>query len=160
MTPTNRSRTHVTFPSDLDIVTTREFDAPIQLVYDVFTQVEHVRQTFAPYGEEVTVCEIDLRVGGTYHYVMVTPDGIEMSFRGTFLELDPPRRTVQTWSYDGWPGVETVETMELDESNSITTMTHRMRFADITGRAHMKRTDGLVASFDNIANYLVSIQQS
>ena len=79
----------IQFPSELEIVHTREFEAPVQLVFDVFTREEHVRKTFAPFDEEVTVCEIDLRVGGAYHYVMVTRDGEECSFRGTF---STPRR--------------------------------------------------------------------
>ena len=84
----------IEFPSDLEILMTREFEAPIELVFDVFTKEEHVRNTFPPFGEEMAVCDIDLRVGGEYHYVMVTDDGREMSFRGTFLEIEPPSRTV------------------------------------------------------------------
>jgi uncharacterized protein YndB with AHSA1/START domain len=52
---------------------------PIELVFDVLTKPEHVRKTIAPYGEEVKVCSIDLRVGGNYHVVFVTDDGSEMS---------------------------------------------------------------------------------
>jgi uncharacterized protein YndB with AHSA1/START domain len=77
----------IEFPSDLEILMTREFEAPIELVFDVFTKEEHVRNTFPPFGEEMVVCDIDLRVGGEYHYVVVTDDGREMSFRGTFLEI-------------------------------------------------------------------------
>src|SRR5271156_5102849 len=58
----------IEFPNDLDVVITREFDAPIRLVFDITTKPEHVRKTFAPFGEEVTVCSIDLRVGGDYHF--------------------------------------------------------------------------------------------
>ena len=83
----------IEFPSDLEILMTREFEAPIELVFDVFTKEEHVRNTFPPFGEEMAVCDIDLRVGGDYHYVVVTDDGREMSFRGTFLELEPPTRS-------------------------------------------------------------------
>jgi len=92
-------------PSDLEILITRDFEAPITLVFEAITKAEHVREWFAPRGEEITVCSIDLRVGGDYHFVFVTEDGTEMSFRGTFLEVEPPTRTVQTWLYDGWPGV-------------------------------------------------------
>jgi uncharacterized protein YndB with AHSA1/START domain len=50
------------------------------------------------------VCSIDLRVGGDYHIVFVTDDGRECSFRGTYLEVEPPTPTVETWLFDGWPG--------------------------------------------------------
>ena len=116
MTPTRHGEAVIEFPNDLEIVITREFEAPIALVFDVLTKPEHVRKTFAPYGEEVKVCSIDLRVGGNYHFVFVTDDGTEMSFRGTFLEVEPPTRTVQTWLYDGWPDAEAVESVDLHEA--------------------------------------------
>jgi uncharacterized protein YndB with AHSA1/START domain len=93
----------IEFPSDLEIVLTREFDAPIQLVFDVMTKPEHMVKTIAPFGEEVKVCSIDLRPGGAYHYVFVPDGGAECSFHGTFVEVEPPNRTVQTWRFDGWP---------------------------------------------------------
>ena len=55
MTPNRRGSAHLEFPNDLEIVLTREFDAPIQLVFDVLTKPKHVRKTIAPYGEQVTV---------------------------------------------------------------------------------------------------------
>jgi uncharacterized protein YndB with AHSA1/START domain len=145
------------FPNDLEILTTREFDAPIALVFDVFTKPEHVKKTFAPFGEEVTVCSIDLRVGGTYHYVFVTDDGTECSFRGTYLEVEPPTRTVQTWLFEGWPDAEAVETMDLHEVDGVTTLSYRLAFRDKAGRDHMTKFDGHEASFDNVEDYLTSL---
>jgi len=145
------------FPSDLDVLITRDFEAPIQLVFDVFTKAEHMINTIAPFGEDVTLCEIDLRVGGEYHYIFVTPEGQAMSFRGTFLEIEPPTRTVQTWLYDGWPDVEAVESFDLQETDGVTTMTYRLSFADQAGRDHMKKFDGLQANFDNVDAYLQSL---
>ncbi len=157
MTPNRHGSAVVEFPSDLEIVVTREFDAPIALVFDVFTKPEHVRKTFAPFGEEVTVCSIDLRVGGDYHFVMVTDDGTECSFRGTYLEVEPPTRTVETWHFEGWPGVEAVETMDLHEAEGVTKLTQRLAFRDKAGRDHMTKFDGIVASMDNVDDYLRSL---
>jgi uncharacterized protein YndB with AHSA1/START domain len=145
------------FPSALEILTTREFDAPIALVFDVFTKPEHVAKTFAPFDEVVTVCEIDLRVGGNYHYVFVTVDGIECSFRGTYLEVEPPTRTVQTWRFDGWPDAEAVETMALHEVEGVTTLRYTLAFRDQAGRDHMTTFDGHDASFNNVEDYLRSL---
>jgi uncharacterized protein YndB with AHSA1/START domain len=147
----------IEFPSDLEVLITREFDAPVELVFDVFTKEEHARNTCAPFGEEVTVCSIDLRVGGSYHYVFVTEDGKEMSFRGTYLELEPPTRTVQTWTFDGWPDAEAIETMELQATDGGTRMAWRIAFRDEAGRAHMTRYDGIESGFDNVARYLRSL---
>jgi len=85
VTPTEHGSSAIEFPSELEILITREFEAPMQLVFDVFTKAEHVRNTIAPFGEVVTECSIDLRVGGDYHFVFVTDDGVECSFRGTYL---------------------------------------------------------------------------
>jgi uncharacterized protein YndB with AHSA1/START domain len=152
-----RHKADIEFPSDLEIVVTRDFDAPIQLVYDVFTKTEHVRKTFAPFGEEVTVCSIDLRVGGDYHFVMVTDEGYECSFRGTYLEVEPPTRTVETWHFDGWPDAEAVETMALQESDGVTTLTWTLAFSDQAGRDHMTKFDGIESNFDNVEDYLRSL---
>jgi uncharacterized protein YndB with AHSA1/START domain len=159
VTPNRHGSAVVEFPNDLEIVITREFDAPIALVFDVFTKPEHVRKTFAPFGEEVTVCSIDLRVGGDYHIVMVTDDGTECSFRGTYLEVEPPTRTVQTWLFEGWPDAEAVESMELAETDGVTRLTHRLAFRDQAGRDHMTKYDGLLSSFDNVEDYLAQMSR-
>ena len=65
MTPNRHGSAVITFPNDLEIVITREFDAPIALVFDVLTKPEHVSKWFAPFDCVVTVCSIDLCVGGT-----------------------------------------------------------------------------------------------
>jgi uncharacterized protein YndB with AHSA1/START domain len=160
VTPNRHRSAVVEFPSDLEILLTREFDAPLQLVFDVLTKPEHMIKTLAPYGEEVKECSIDLRVGGDYHYVFLADDGTEMSFRGTFLEVEPPIRTVTTWIYDGWPGVEAVESMELHESEGVTKMTYRLAFRDKAGRDHMTKTHGLEANFDNVEDLLRSLLES
>ena len=64
MAPHRHGSAVIDFPSDLELVVTREFDAPIGLVFDVSTKPEHVRKTLAPFEEEVTECSIDLRVEG------------------------------------------------------------------------------------------------
>ena len=157
MTTERHRASDIEFPNDLEVVVTREFDAPIQLVFDVFTKPEHVRRTFAPFGEEVTVCSIDLRVGGDYHYVTVTDDGTECSFRGTFLEIEPPTRTVETWLFEGWPDADAVETIELHETDGVTKVTWTLTFSDQAGRDHMTKYDGIEANFDNIEDYLRSL---
>jgi uncharacterized protein YndB with AHSA1/START domain len=154
MTPNRHGSAVVEFPNELDIVVTRQFDAPITLVFDVLTKPEHLRKHCAPFGEEVTMCEIDLQVGGHYHYVFVTDNGRECSFRGTYLEVNPPTRTVATWIFDGWPGVEAVESMNLHETDGVTTLTWKLAFRDKAGRDQMAKTDGLEANFDNVEDVL------
>ncbi len=157
MTLHRHARSVVEFPSELEIAVTREFEAPIGLVFDVLWKPEHLRKTIAPFGEEVTVCSVDLRVGGEYHYVFVTGDGTECSFRGTFLEVAPPGRTVETWLFEGWPDAHAVESIELHETDGVTTLRHKLAFRDKAGRDHMTKYDGIEANFDNVENYLRSL---
>jgi uncharacterized protein YndB with AHSA1/START domain len=73
------------------------------------------------------------------------------------LEIERPNRTVETWLFDGWPDVVAVETVELHETNGVTTLTERMAFRDQAGRDHMTKTDGFESSFDNLEDYLRSL---
>jgi uncharacterized protein YndB with AHSA1/START domain len=157
VTPNRHGSAVVEFPSDLEIVTTREFDAPLELVFDVLTKPEHVRNWFAPFTDVVTECTIDLRVGGNYHIVFVTEDGTECSFRGTFLEVEPPTRTVATWLFEGWPDAEAVESVELHETDGVTKLTMRLAFRDQAGRDHMTKSDGQEDSFNKMEDYLRSL---
>ena len=157
MTPDRHGSAAVEFPSALEIVTTREFDAPVGLVFDALTKPEHVRKWFAPFEDTMTVCSIDLRVGGSYHMVFVTEDGTECSFRGTYLEIQAPTRTVETWLFEGWPDAEAVETVELHETDGVTTLTTTLAFRDQAGRDHMTKYDGQESSFDKLEDYLRSI---
>lgn len=157
MTPHRHGSAVIEFPSELEIVITREFDAPVELVFDVLTKEEHVRHWFAPFEEKVTVCSIDARVGGNYHQVFVTEDGTECSFRGTYLEVEPPSRIVATWQFEGWPGAEALRTVELRETDGVTKLTMKLAFRDKAGRDHMTRFDGQESSYDHLEDYLTSL---
>ncbi len=147
----------IEFPNELEVVVTREFDAPRELVFDVMTKPEHLRKTLAPFDEKVTVCSTDLRVGGNYHFVFVTKDGTECSFRGTYSEVEPPTRTVATWRFEGWPDVEAVESTDLHEDRGVTTLTWSLAFRDKIGRDHMTKYDGIEANLDKVEDLLTSL---
>jgi uncharacterized protein YndB with AHSA1/START domain len=160
MTPNRHGSAVNEFPNELEIDTTREFDAPLELVFDVLTKPEHVRNWFAPFTDRVTECSIDLRVGGTYHIVFVTEDGTECSFRGTYLEVEPPTRTVQTWLFEGWPDADAVESVDLHETNRVTKLTMKLAFRDQIGRDNMTKSDGQEDSFNKMEDYLRSLLEA
>jgi uncharacterized protein YndB with AHSA1/START domain len=155
--PNRHGSAVIEFPTALEIVTTREFDAPVELVFDVLTKPEHVSKWFAPFTCEVTECSIDLRVGGSYHIVFVTEDGSECSFRGTYSEVEPPTRTVATWLFEGWPDAEAVESVVLEETEGVTKLTMSMMFRDKAGRDHMTTSEGQEDSFNKLEDYLRSL---
>ena len=121
----NASRTAtLTLPTDEQILVEREFDAPKHLVYRAFTEPDLVRRWWTANRGDMTAAEIDLRVGGTYRFAMVTPDGMEVAFRGEYHEIVPDERIVSTEVYEGAPGSEgTRNTLTLDESDGRTTVT-------------------------------------
>ncbi|HEY1761883.1 MAG TPA: SRPBCC domain-containing protein [Acidimicrobiales bacterium] len=160
MTPHRHGSAVIEFPNNLEIIVVRGFDAPIELVFDVLTKPEHVRHWFAPFEDKMTVYSIDFRIGGSYHMVFVTKDGVECSFRGTYLDIEPPTRTVETWLFEGWPDAEAVETVTLHEANAVTKMTNSLVFRDQAGRDHMTKTDGFEDSFDKLEAYLMTLVDS
>jgi uncharacterized protein YndB with AHSA1/START domain len=157
VTPHRHRAASIEFPSELEILLTRDFEAPIELIFDVLTKPEHVHKWFAPFEDKMKVCSIDLRVGGNYHMVFVTDDGTECSFRGTYLEVEPPTRIVETWLFEGWPDAEAVRSMELHEANGVTKLTMKLAFRDQAGRDHMTKTDGQEDSWDKMEDYLRSL---
>ena len=116
----------VTLPADKQILITREFDAPKHLVYKAFTTPELVRRWWTAKRGEMKICEIDLRIGGEWRYVMETPDGIVVGFHGEYREIEPYDRIVSTEAYEGIPNPDenaTVNTMTLEETDGRTTVT-------------------------------------
>lgn len=118
----------VTLPSDEQILITRNVAAPKERVFEAFTKPELVRRWWHAKRGEMTVCEIDLRSGGTWRYVMVTPDGVEVGFHGEFREIVENERIVSTETFEGPPeGVSeedrTVSTATFTEADSRTKLT-------------------------------------
>ena len=112
----------VTLPSDTEILITRKFDAPAELLFDVWTTPEHVRNWWGWETDQMKLCEIDLKVGGGYRFV--AGDGErDVAFRGVYQEIDRPRRLVSTEVYEPYPESESVNTLTLEESHGVTTVT-------------------------------------
>jgi uncharacterized protein YndB with AHSA1/START domain len=96
----------VTLPTDEQILITREFDAPKHLVYKAWTTPELVKCWWSGRRGEMTIAEIDLRVGGKWRYVMVASGGHEVAFHGEYREIVPNERIVTTEVYEGAPEAE------------------------------------------------------
>jgi uncharacterized protein YndB with AHSA1/START domain len=118
----------VTLPSDTQILITRDFDAPRNLVYKAYTTPELIRRWWAGKRGEVTHAEVDLRVGGYWRYVMIASGGHEVAFHGEYREIVPNERIVCTEVYEGVPEgegevVNTVTFTEQDERTTLTILT-------------------------------------
>ncbi len=113
----------VTLPTDEQILITREFAAPRDLVYKAWTTPELVKRWWSGKRGAVTSVEIDLRVGGMWRYVMVANEGFEVAFHGEYQEIVPNERLVSTEVYEGFPDGEALDTLTLTEEDGVTTMT-------------------------------------
>jgi uncharacterized protein YndB with AHSA1/START domain len=152
----------VTLPTDEQILITREFDAPKELVYRAFTTPELVKRWWSAKRGEVTVAEIDLRVGGKWRYVMVTTDGgMEVAFHGEYREIVPNERIVSTEVYEGYPDEEAVNTATFTDVDGRTTLTILVQHTSKEARdAHIDSgmEDGLQDAMDLLEEVAVSLR--
>jgi len=129
----------VTLPSDTEILMTRVFDAPRRLVFEAMTKAEYVRRWWCCMdGYTMTVCDVDLRVGGRYRYVMVGPYG-EVAFNGVYQEIVPPERIVHSEFFEPHPdGI--IVTMTLEERDGKT------YYRSLIRAINKEQRDGIIAS--------------
>lgn len=153
----------VTTPSDLEIVLTREFEAPASLVFDAFTKPEHLTRWFGLRDEQMPVCEVDLRTGGKWRFVL-SMGGQEMGMYGEFLEIEPPNRLVQTEHFEGElfevMGAGTVNTLVLEERDGKTVMTSTILYKTREARDAVLQTpmdEGAGESFDRLEELLLTM---
>jgi uncharacterized protein YndB with AHSA1/START domain len=152
----------VTTPSDREIVMTRVFDAPRMLVFEAHTRPELLKQWLGVHnGWSLAVCEIDLRVGGSYRYLWRGPNGAEMGMRGVFREVVPPERIVATEKFDeAWYPGEAVDTTVLVEEGGKTTLTLTVRYQSREARDAALRTpmeQGMAAGYNQLAAVLATM---
>jgi uncharacterized protein YndB with AHSA1/START domain len=158
----NTGTLQVTTPSEREVVLTRVFDAPRHLVYDALTKPELLKRWFGPRGWSLVVCEVDLRVGGKWRFVLRGPDGSEMGMRGVYLELAPPDRSVHTESFDDFPG-ESVVTTVLVEQGGKTTLTGTVLAPSKEARDAVINSGmehGAAETYDKLAELLASIAEA
>ena len=160
----NRDSFLVTTPTDEEIVMTRLFDAPRQLVFEAMTKPEHVKRWWGCLGEgySVPVCEIDLRVGGTWRFVNRHPHG-EAAFHGEYREIAPPGRLVFTEIFEDFPDSVSVVTTVLTEEGAKTRMIATVRYPsrevrDIVLSTGMSTGAGL--SYDRLEDLVAALQRS
>jgi uncharacterized protein YndB with AHSA1/START domain len=152
----------VTTPSDREIVMTREFDAPRELVFEAHTSCEHMSRWWGPRKYEFASCEIDFRPGGKWRIVHRGPDGEEYGFHGEYREIVPPERIVWTFEFEGFPGDVSVETLTLEEHDGKTTFTATSVYDTVEARDGMLQSgmeEGAAESMDRLDEYLEVLKE-
>jgi uncharacterized protein YndB with AHSA1/START domain len=152
----------VTTPSDREIALSRVFDAQARLVFDAYTKPELLRRWLGVQpGWTFAVCEIDLRVGGSYRWVWRGPDEMEMGMGGVYREIVRPERIVATEKFDqAWYEGDAVVTTTFDEQNGKTTLTITVLYQSKDVRDAVLQSDmesGVAMGFDNLAELLPTL---
>ncbi len=119
-----RLKTTTERTSDREIVITRTFAAPAQLLFDAWTKAELVRRWWAPASRGVVMaeCEADVRVGGTYRYVLARGPKERLAFFGRYVEITRPTRLVYTQTFEPMPDGEAVITVRFEPRGAETTL--------------------------------------
>lgn len=149
-------------PSDREIVLTRDFDAPRSLVFEAFTQPEHLKRWWGLRGSTLRVCDVDLRPGGTWRFITRGANGHENPFRGEYREISPPDRLVYTLVYDvdgarEHPGLVTDD---FSEHQGGTRLVETMLFPSIEARNGLLESGmkhGAAETFDRLAELLATM---
>ena len=158
MNPTSTPRTVFSTPSDREVAWTRSFTAPRDRVWRALTEPRHVqRWLLGPDGWTMPVCEMDLRVGGEWHYVWRDDGGDEFTIQGVFREIEPPARLVYT---ESMMGTEALQTVVLTEEDGVTTMVSSVLYGSQAERDAAVATgmeEGASQSYDRLAEVLADL---
>jgi len=155
----NTGNLKLSLPSDREVRLVRVFDAPRQLVFDAFSKPEFLRRWFGPRGFTMPVCEVDLRVGGGFRFVLRRPDGTDMGMRGVYREIKAPERSVHEETFDDWPNATSIVTAVMTEQNGKTTLTATILYPSKEIRDAVIQHGmeaGVAESYDKLAEVLAA----
>ena len=161
MAAKTKNELKVSLPDDTTILLEREFDAPRRLVWEAMTKPEYMSQWWGPRGTTLPVCEIDLRVGGEWRFLIRNPDGSEHPFRGEYREIEPVELLSYTWTYDVAPFNEqiAIETVRFEERDGRTYARTTMEWPTKEARdGHANAMqDGAAQTMDRLEEFLATL---
>jgi uncharacterized protein YndB with AHSA1/START domain len=147
----------VTRPTDREIVLSRDFDAPRSAIFEALTRPDQLKRWFGPRGWYLVVCDLDLRVGGAWRFVLRGPGGADFGMRGVYREIVPSERLVNTEVYDEGDWADLVVAIDLVEERGRTTLTSTILHPSkeiCDANTYMEH--GVAESYDRLAEYLAS----
>lgn len=148
--------------SDREYEMKREFNAPRQLVFQAYTDPEHIPHWWGPRSTTTIVDQMDVRPGGNWRYIHRDPDGSENAFNGEYREVVPPERLVYTFEWEGMPGHVIVESLAFTEQGGKTTITSTSLFAspeDFEGMMATGAESGAIETWERLDELLTRLSQ-
>lgn len=148
----------VTLPSDREILMTRIFDAPRELVFKAMTDPKAIPRWWGKSIYSTKVDKMDVRPGGAWHFVSQGPGGQEFGFGGVYREITPPERIVYTFEFEGMPGHVSVETITFEPlAGGKTKLSDHILFdskGDRDGMLQSGMEEGATESMDRLSDFL------
>ena len=157
MAAKNSETLTLTLPSDREIVMTRLFDAPRELVFKAYTDPAMIPRWWGQRSATTVVDKMDLRPGGAWRFVQRGPDGSEFAFNGEYREIVPPERLVYTFEFEGMPGHILLETLTFEDQDGKTKLTDHALFDSVDDRDGMLNSGmeaGAAESLDRLEELL------
>ncbi|TMC75206.1 MAG: ATPase [Chloroflexi bacterium] len=161
MAAASEYKTKVTLPSDREILITREFDAPRDVVFKAMIDPALISRWWGPRGHTTRVDKMEVRPGGAWRYISGTSAADETAFRGEYREIKTPERIVQTFEWEPMAGHISVDTATLIERDGRTLLTVRSLFAskeDRDGMVQSGMEKGLAETHDRFAELLAELR--
>jgi len=161
MAAASEYKTKVTLPSDREILITREFDAPRDVVFKAMIDPALISRWWGPRGHTTRVDKMEVRPGGAWRYISGTSAADETAFRGEYREIKAPERIVQTFEWEPMAGHISVDTATLIERDGRTLLTVRSLFAskeDRDGMVQSGMEKGLAETHDRFAELLAELR--
>jgi len=163
MAMNEQMKTQLALPSDQELLITRTFDAPRDLVWQMWAAAEHLKHWWGPDGWTLPVCEVDFRPGGTWFYCMQGPDGMRSCGKANYLEINPPERIVYEDYFvdgdgspiEGMPVAHSI--LDFVEANGKTTVINKVRYptkADRDKVIEMGMEVGIDQTLNRLAAYI------
>jgi uncharacterized protein YndB with AHSA1/START domain len=155
----NKATLDVATPGDREVLMTRFFEAPRRLVFDAFTKPALLNRWFGPGGWSLAVCEVDLRIGGGFRFMLSGPGAAKMDVRGVYREIAVPEHCVYVESFDDYPG-ESLVTSKFVEQEGGTILTVNVLYPSQQVRDAVVRSGmehGAAECYDKLAELLESI---
>jgi uncharacterized protein YndB with AHSA1/START domain len=119
----------------------REFDAPVAAVFNAHKDPELIKQWLGPRGYEMEIDHFDFRTGGGYRYIHRDPDGQEYVFNGVFHTVRENEFAIQTFEFEGFPDVVSIESMTFEDLGN-----GRTRLRGHSVYPSQEARDGMVSS--------------
>lgn len=164
---TEKTKTHVTLPSNEEILVKRTFDAPRDVVWQMWTKAEHLQHWWGPEGWTLPVCEMDFRPGGSWFYCMQEgTDGMRSCGKATYLEIEAPERIVYEDAFTDEEGNPLADmplahiSIEFMEAGDKTTVLNKVRYptkAERDAVLEMGVEAGIDQTWNRLDTYLVEI---